>query len=121
MMLPAKDGKRVEAEIVEPRRSFFHPASGVVILGLDWLAFGGDLVTGFIDALVIGVVVFAVTYVAVEWIQRRWHGDPPRKARLKALLGALAAGIPLPITGTLLGTVILFLSGLQTFRRDHRT
>jgi hypothetical protein len=32
----------------EGLRTFYHPASGVVILGLDWLAFGTDLFTGFL-------------------------------------------------------------------------
>ena len=81
---------------------------------MDWLAFGTDLITGFWDMFLIAIVVFAVTYWAVNRIQIQLHGDPPNKARLKAIFGALAAGIPLPITGTLLGSVILVLSGIHS-------
>ena len=106
-------GQVVERQPEEASKTFFHPLSGVVILGLDWLAFGGDLATDFFGTPFIAIATFAVTFAAVHYIQTRWHGDPPRMARMKALFGALAAGIPLPITGTIFGTAILLLSGLH--------
>jgi len=44
----------------------------------------------------------------------------PSAARRKALLGAVAAGVPFPITGTILGTAILVLSGLHAARKPGR-
>lgn len=113
----ADEPQLVEAEVVEglpkPGKSFFHPASGVVILGLDWLAFGSDFVSGFLAVAVTSVLVFAATFGSIYWIQTRRHGDTPGRARLKAFLGALAAGVPFPIGGTLLGAAILLHSGLR--------
>jgi len=114
--------RAVEAQVVEglplPPRSFFHPASGAVILGLDWLAFGTDVLTGFVELAVSSVVVFVVTYLAVQTIQRRLHGDSLQASRLKAVLGAVAAGLPFPIGGTILGAAILLMSGLSRWRRE---
>ncbi len=115
--------KIVEGEIVaeqpsSPERAkaktFFHPASGALILGVDWLAFGLDLFSGFAALAVVSVASFVVTFYGVLAIQRRWHGDKPGAASLKALLGALAAGVPFPVTGTIVGAAILALSGLPT-------
>ncbi|SDU00128.1 hypothetical protein SAMN05444156_1365 [Verrucomicrobium sp. GAS474] len=95
--------------------TFYHPASGAIILGIDLLAFGGEAATGFLDVLFVSVAAFAVTFVAVWQVEKRWgrgHGKGTA-AFWKALLGAILAGIPLPITGTLFGTAILFLSGLH--------
>jgi len=41
-------------------RTFYHPASGVVILALDWLVFGTDLLTGFPRPPWMCVAAFAV-------------------------------------------------------------
>lgn len=112
----------VDAEVVEPARrseprlerepTFYHPLSGAIILGVDWLAFGGDLASGFALVLLVSVAAFAVTYGGVYAVQTRFRGDPPSKARLKALIGAAAAGVPFPVTGTIVGAAILMLSGL---------
>lgn len=119
--------KVVEGEIVggapepEPqkppadkRKSFFHPLSGAVILGVDWLAFGMDAATAFAGLLVVSVLAFVATFYAVLAIQRRLHGDKPGAAAMKALLGAIAAGVPFPVTGTIVGAAILALSGLPS-------
>ena len=92
-------------------KHFFHPYSGAVILGVDWLAFGADLPTGFALVAFVSIAAFVVTFVAVSIIQRR-DGDVPAKAYGKAFLGALAAGVPFPVTGTIVGAWILALSGL---------
>lgn len=109
-------GKVVEGEVVDgaprPRRNrgFFHPLSGAAILAVDWLAFGLELFSGFAAVSVVCVAAFAVTFYVVLRVQRRLHGDRPGPALAKALLGALAAGLPVPIAGTMLGAAILALS-----------
>lgn len=92
---------------------FFHPLSGAVILSVDWLAFGLDLFSGFAALALVSLLSFALTFYAVLSIQRRLRGDAPGPALLKALLGALAAGAPFPVAGTLVGVAILSLSGLR--------
>jgi hypothetical protein len=105
----------VEPEIVRPG-TFYHPSSGLVILGVDWLAFGLDLPTGFALVALVSLAAFVVTFIAVAKIQLR-YGDSPKKAYLKAFLGAVAAGVPFPVTGTIVGTVILLMSGLSSLRK----
>lgn len=115
-------GKIVEGEIVEgvPKppplpqgpKTFFHPLSGAAILAVDWLAFGADLFSGFAALAVLSLAAFAATYWAVYRIQSRRAGDGPGMANVKAFLGALAAGVPFPIGGTIVGAAILVLSGL---------
>ena len=116
----------VDAEVVAPRppaktgaeapRTFFHPLSGLVILGVDWLAFGIDLPTEFLLTPVVSAAAFAVTFWAVSRIQKR-QGDEPRWVMFKAVLGAVAAAVPFPVTGTVVGTAILLLSGLPRAKR----
>ena len=93
-------------------RTFYHPASGVVILALDWLAFGTDFFTGFLALPVVCVLSFIVSFALLFVIQRKWTTDPLPTALGKAFLGAFMVGLPFPITGTLLGAAILALSGL---------
>jgi cytochrome bd-type quinol oxidase subunit 1 len=104
---PAKD--RVPFEGLN---TFYHPASGVVILGLDWLIFGTDLFTGFLALPAMCVLGFLVSFFAILAIQQKWSKDKPSHAIGKAFLGAFMVGVPFPITGTLLGAAILALSGL---------
>ena len=93
-------------------RSFYHPASGVVILGLDWLTFGSDLVTDFLALPILCLLAFIVTFPVVYVIQAKWSRDAVGPALGKAFLGAFLVALPFPITGTLLGAAILALAGL---------
>lgn len=94
-----------------PRRSFFEPPSGAVILGVDWLCFGLEWQLGPVSMAVMSLAAFAAAYVGVWRIQARV--DAPRIAHAKALAGALAAGVPFPVAGTVVGATILALSGLK--------
>ena len=96
------------------RRTFYHPASGAAILVIDWLFFGLEWELGPASLVLACAAAFVATYFVVERVQRRWHGDGPRAARAKALLGAAAAGAPFAVGGTLLGGLILALSGLRS-------
>jgi len=106
---PATDGTPVP---LEGLRTFYHPASGVVILGLDWLAFGTDFLTGFLALPVMCVLAFLVSFPVVYIIQLKWSKDLVGPALGKAFLGAFMVALPFPITGTLLGFAILTLAGL---------
>ncbi|MCE0522154.1 MAG: hypothetical protein LV480_04515 [Methylacidiphilales bacterium] len=96
----------------EGLRTFYHPASGVAILMLDWLAFGTDLLTGFIALPWLCVLAFVVSFPLILVIQLKWSRDQLPAALGKAFLGAFMVGLPFPITGTILGAAILALSGL---------
>jgi len=92
---------------------FFQRASGAAILAVDWLCFGLEWQLGPVSMVLMSAAAFAVTYAAVWKIQTRVGGDDERRAHGKAFLGALAAGVPFPVTGTVVGGLILALSGLK--------
>jgi len=96
----------------EGLRTFYHPASGVIILALDWFIFGTDFVTGFLSLPLMCVIGFLASFPLVLAVQLKWTKDAMPSALGKAFLGAFMVGLPFPITGTILGAAILALSGL---------
>jgi len=96
----------------EGLNTFYHPASGVVVLGLDWFFFGTDLLTEFLALPLMCVISFLVTFPLVMAIQRKWSKNTLPVSMGKAFIGAFMVALPFPITGTLLGAAILALSGL---------
>jgi hypothetical protein len=96
----------------EGLNTFYHPASGVVILAMDWLIFGTDLFTGFLALPSMCVIGFLASFPFLLAIQRKWSKDSLPSAMGKAFIGAFLVGLPFPITGTLLGGAILALAGL---------
>ncbi len=93
-------------------KTFYHPASGVVILGVDILAFGPEFFSGFLDTPIMCVLSFMATFPLVLLIQMKWSRNTFGSAFGKAFLGAFLAGLPFSIAGTLLGAAVLALSGL---------
>lgn len=115
--------ERYEDGSAPPRRKLWlHPASGLLVLGVDWLFFAPEAATMELAAIVTSPLAFLVTAIGVFWIQRRKNGDSVRQAALKALLGGFVAGIPTSIAGTIFGTLVLTLSGLSNWnqRRDGK-
>jgi hypothetical protein len=98
---------------VTDKKTFFHPASGLAILVIDWLFFGLEWELGPVSLVLSCAAAFGLCYAVVKRIQERLHGDDPRSARNKALFGAAAAGAPFAIGGTVVGGLILVLSGLK--------
>lgn len=98
---------------VPARKAFFHRASGAAILSIDWLCFGLEWQLGPVSMAAMSAAAFLAAYAAVWRIQTSLGGDDARRAHGKALLGALAAGVPFPVAGTAVGGLILALSGLK--------
>ena len=94
------------------RPSFFEPAAGAAILAADWLCFGLEWPLGPLGMAFVSVFSFVGVTVLVTQTQRR-AGDHPRVAFAKGIFGGIAAGLPFPIAGTILGALILMLSGLR--------
>ena len=90
-----------------------HPASGILILGLDWLLFSENAITLGLSTLLNVAIGFGVAGVGTGIIQRVYHGDGWGGATLKGLLAGLTVGIPLPVAGTAVGGGILARSGLN--------
>jgi hypothetical protein len=101
-----------------PRRKYWlHPTSGLLILGVDWLFFAPEAATAELAAIITSPLAFLITGIGVFWIQRRKNGDSFTSAALKAFLSGVVAGIPTSIGGTILGTLVLVLSGLSNWNQ----
>lgn len=101
---------------VPARQSWLRPQSGLLILGVDWLFFGAEVLTLQLGVVVASAAAFTVTTTGVLWLQRR-GGDALLRALPKALFAGIVAGIPTSIGGTALGAIVLVLSGLKRLRR----
>ncbi len=97
-----------------PASRFFHPASGALILGLDWLLFSGSVLSLGLSTPALAVLGFVLGAAGTGILQGRYGEDGRTKVTLKGLLGGLAVGIPFPIAGTAVGGAILALSGLNS-------
>jgi hypothetical protein len=110
--------QRYEETGTPPRRKFWlHPASGLLILAIDWLFFAPEAMTFEAAAIITCPLAFIITGAGVFWIQRRKSGDSLGAAALKGFLGGIVAGIPTSIGGTILGTAVLVLSGLSSWNQ----
>lgn len=100
----------------EKRRRSLHPVSGLIILGLDWLFFGSNLLSGGALVAVWSLVGFLTGGLGVMLIQKRIQGDTTKAGFWKGLVSGIVVGLPFPIAGTALGAFVLTLSGLDMFR-----
>lgn len=105
MLMSATDGSR--------SRTVLHPASGALILGLDWLLFADTVVTLGLATLPAILVGFVGAGVGTGLLQRRYGGDSWGAAVGKGLLAGGVVGVPLPVVGTVVGGGIIALSGLD--------
>ena len=101
---------------------FLHPASGVLILGLDWLLFSGSILSLGLSTPALGALGFLLGAVGTGLIQAQYGHDSGGMSLLKGVLGGVAVGIPLPIAGTAAGGAVIALSGLDrlTGRSDKQ-
>jgi len=110
--------QRYDGATPPPRRQYWlHPASGLLILGVDWLFFAPEAATAASAAIITSPLAFLITSVGVFWIQRRKNKDRFIIAALKALFSGVVAGIPTSIAGTILGTLVLVVSGLSNWNQ----
>ena len=100
-----------------PPPSFLHPASGALILGVDWLLFGGMTATGGLAMPVTMMLGFLVGGLGTAASQRILAKEGWAKALGKGFLAGLAVGAPLPIGGTAVGGAVLASSGLNQLRQ----
>ena len=99
-----------------PSRRLFHAASGAAILGIDWLLFSGNVVSGGMATFPTMVLGLVLGGVSTALIQRFVARDSTLKSLSKGLVAGLVVGAPTPVAGTVLGGVVLTLSGLSTSR-----
>jgi hypothetical protein len=98
-----------------PKR-FMLPATGLLIMGLDWLLFSEEAASFGVLIPLTSVVGFLAGAVGTYLLQRRHGLDSKPVACLKGLLAGILVGIPFPLAGTMAGGFILASSGLAGLR-----
>lgn len=96
--------------------TWLHPASGLLILALDWLLFSGGILTLGLSTPLLLTGAALGTAGGVFGLQRRYAEDGRGAGLLKGMVGGLAVGLPLPVAGTGVGGLVLTLSGLNRLR-----
>lgn len=96
---------------------FLLPATGLWILGLDWLLFPKEAVTAGMATPATAIIGFLAGSMGAYHFQRRYALNTPAAALLKSLLAGVLVGVPFPLAGTLAGTWILASSGLADWKR----
>ena len=93
----------------------FHPATGALVLGVDWLLFSGNVLSGGLALPAAMAMGFALGGVGTGLVQRFAAGDGVGRSVAKALAAGVIVGMPTPVAGTALGGTILALSGLSSW------
>ena len=97
-------------------KQFMLPATGLLIMGLDWLLFSEEAATLFIATPFTSLFGFVAGAYGAYYLQTRYARDSKLAAGLKGLLAGFLVGIPFPLAGTLAGAWILANSGLAGLR-----
>jgi hypothetical protein len=93
-----------------------HPLSGGVILGLDWLLFSGNVLSGLAATPLVIFGGLLLGFVGTFSVQRFISKDSIVPSLIKAIGAGIVVGIPWPIAGTAVGGAILGWSGLSLFK-----
>ena len=98
-----------------PKR-FMLPATGLLIMGLDWLLFSEEAASFGVLIPFTSLVGFVAGGIGTYLLQTRHGLDSRAAAVLKGLLAGILVGLPFPLAGTLAGAGILASSGLAGLR-----
>jgi hypothetical protein len=121
LLPPLRSGPTVESSwfdwLTDPMpKRFMLPATGLLIMGLDWLLFSEEAASFGLLIPFTSVVGFLAGAVGTYLLQTRHGLDSKPAACLKGLLAGILVGIPFPLAGTLVGGAILASSGLAGLR-----
>lgn len=86
-------------------KPLFHPASAMVLVGVDALWMLADWAAPLWFLLI--PLCFLVCSIPVFLIQKLAHREPFLRAAGVALLCGVLAAVPFPVTGTIVGLAIL--------------
>jgi hypothetical protein len=88
------------------------PATGLLVMGLDWLLFSKEAASLGLAVPLTSVVGFLAGTLGTYHLQRKYGLDTRPAAWLKSLFAGVLVGVPFPLAGTLAGAWILANSGL---------
>ena len=92
-------------------QTWYHPLAAIVMIVCDFTGLAGDILWMFWALSIAGV--FLVSFTLVFFIQYVLDQNSWRIALLKALIAGTLCAIPMPIFGTVAGSMILVKSGLN--------
>jgi hypothetical protein len=99
--------------LVDPLpEQFLLPATGLLIVGLDWLLFSKEALTAGLALPVTMVAGFLAGTLGTYHLQRRFALNSKPVALAKALLAGVFVGVPFPLAGTIVGAWVIATSGL---------
>src|SRR6476620_1944810 len=98
-----------------PKR-FMLPATGLLIMGLDWLLFSEEAASFGLLIPFTSLVGFLAGTIGAYHLQTRHGLDSKPIAALKGLLAGVLVAIPFPLAGTMVGGAILASSRLAGLR-----
>ena len=120
-MDPVMDGAKLSSPAAGPKPAsasfLLNPLSGMLILVLDYAFFGGELVTAGLGLPLACLIAFILSGTGVYLVQRMIEEEPRGRALTKAFISGVITGAPTPIFGTVFGTLILGVSGLNLLSR----
>lgn len=102
-----------------PKIYLFHPTSIIILLVLDW---GGFLLeipqilspfTMFLTSL----SIFSFSGFLIYIFQHHFAGDSKKDCIIKAILGGIICAFPAPLMSTIVGSIILALSGFENIKQ----
>jgi hypothetical protein len=98
-----------------PQR-FLLPATGLLMLGLDWLLFPKEAATAGLAIPITSIVGFLAGSIGAYHLQRRFGLNTRPVAAAKAFLAGFFVGLPFPLAGSLVGGWVLATSGLAELK-----
>lgn len=95
-----------------------HPLSAFVTIVIDWLWFVVEApatlsVVGLVALLPIMLVSITMCFVSVLLVQRFVSRDDWGASIAKGVVMGIAAGVPYPVIGTILGSTLLGWAGIH--------
>ena len=90
----------------------FHPLSALVLIALDLLFSGPEIILPFTIPVTV-ILAFASCTIAVTLTQRFLAGEQWGESFAKGFALGILAGVPYPVLGTGAGTILFGWSGLD--------
>jgi hypothetical protein len=117
--MPSQTKPSLFARLTTPQpRRLLLPATGLWILGLDWLLFSPSAFTLGLATPLVVVLGFLFGALGTWLLQRRYASDTRWQALWKALVAGVVVGVPWPLAGTLVGGWVLVASGVGKDKRE---
>ncbi len=101
-------------------KNIFHPLSAIITIATDVVFFGADVITLGLDLPVSIALAGSLTLIATFLVQKFINNDNIGESLAKSVFLGIAAGIPFPIAGGVVGLFILGSAGLKNFSQKDK-